>query len=130
LRVFRRRRLQLQSQPPVRIRPSKCKRTNGTKSHCDAGEQEKPGDDPATVRTSSRRGVLSEFFVEHVEPWHVRRFKFVWHPFPSDGALTSRTLRTPGLFAAERRMMRASHPHLKPLASRMRHASARAAPSC
>src|SRR5262249_18717791 len=33
LRVFRGRRLQLQSQPPVRIRPSKCKRTNGTKSY-------------------------------------------------------------------------------------------------
>ncbi len=34
------------------------------------------------------------------------------------------------IFATERRMMRASHPHLKPLPRAVRHASARARPSC
>jgi hypothetical protein len=101
-----RHRLQLQPQPPIRLRPSERQRGDGADTEHDRGEGPEPSDDPAPPLAQDRPGILCELFVERIEPRHLCPVQSIGHrqfrsrlPFPSP----------------DPPMMRSHAGHLKPL---------------
>src|SRR5207249_10600979 len=63
----------------------------------------KPGDYPATARTSNRGSILSELLVEHVEPRHVGQVKLIGHStLPLSAGVFSRFAARPSHLATAR----------------------------